>query len=845
MANGVFQSTLQAAEEAAMTSPVKKKHKAVKRKAKLAPTSGGRMPVAKNPPLATGSQVRSATPAIPVQDADVSPADPATAANSVALGPTPFPGANPKGSFTLNFADADIRVIIEAVSKYTGKNFIIDPQVKGKVTIISQRPMNAKQIYEVFLSILKVHGYAAVPGKDVIKIVPDANAKQDAIENMNPRYDSDSDEIVTHVIEVKHVDANQLVPILRPLVPQRGHLAAVPTSNVIIISDSASNIARLVTIINRIDQVTGDEVEVIPLQHASASEIVRILGQLDAGGRDPKSPQERTKIVADDRTNSLLISGDKSARLRQRTLIAHLDTPMELGGNTHVVYLRNAVAKDLVPVLTGISQGKAGAAKPPGPGGDITIQADANTNALVISAPADLFRSMKTVIQQLDVRRAQVMVEAVIAEVSTDASRELGVQWAVDGRQSGNAIGLVNFNLSTPITAYANLASPPSPIGFNVGFGNFNSSTKIGALLSMLAGDAYTNILSTPSLVTLDNEEAQIVVGQNVPFVTGSFSNTGGGTTPSNPFQTIERKDVGITLKIKPQINEGDAIKLDVTQEVSNVASSSVASDIITNKRSIKTSVVVDDGQIVALGGLIEDNVREAEQKVPGLGDIPLLGWLFRYQKTTKVKTNLMVFLHPMIMKDEKSIGAITTEKYNYIRAQQLLMRQKGVNLMSDEVAPLLPEIAELLKLPPAYEDSSQREELSRPASLRPPSQPPAETTRRAVPPPSPAQKLAEPPQTAPAAKPAPSQPSSAAPSLPAGPPPLSPNIPLPAEPPAVEPETPAIPAEPAPTAPAATPVPGGGALPSDPSTEPAAPVDSNLPLLPPPGDGNAGRVTQ
>lgn len=708
------------AESAPITAPivepvaepvVKKKRKPVKKRAKKATTNS--VPPLVTPVIATtAAQTNTALP--PVVNASTN------VPVNVAASAAPKNAIAQPDKFTLNFADADIRVIIEAVSKYTGRNFIVDPQVKGKVTIISQRPMDAKQIYEVFLSILKVHGYAAVPGKDVIKIVPDANAKQEAIDNMNFRRDSDSDEVVTHVIEVKYVDAGQLVPILRPLVPQRGHLAAVPTSNVIIISDSASNIARLVHIINRIDQVTGNELEVIPLQHASAAELLRILTQLDS--KDPKGPQERTRMVADERTNSLLISGDKNARLRVRALIAHLDTPVEIGGNTHVVYLRNAVAKDLVPVLTGISQGKAGVAVPKPAGGEIIIQADQNTNALVITAPVDVFRSLKSVIQQLDVRRAQVIVEAVIAEVSNDTTRELGVQWAVDGRQGNNAVGLVNFNISTPITAYANLASPPTPVGFNVGFGDLTGTNKIAALLSMLAGDAYTNILSTPSLVTLDNEEAQIVVGQNVPFVTGSFSSTGGTAAPANPFQTIERKDVGLTLKIKPQINEGDAIKLDVTQEVSSLSSTSIASDIITNKRSIKTSVVVDDGQIVVLGGLIEDNLRESEQKVPGLGDIPILGWLFRYQKTTKVKTNLMVFLHPTIMKDERSIRAITTEKYNYIRAQQASVREKGVRLMKDEVSPMLPELQELIKLPPTYEDSKQRQELSQPpdqSSLR------------------------------------------------------------------------------------------------------------------------------
>jgi general secretion pathway protein D len=619
-----------------------------------------------------------------------------------------------ENQITLNFADADISTVIEAVSKFTGQNFIVDPRVKGKVTIISQRPMNADQVYQVFLSVLKVHGFAAIPGPDVVKIVPDVNAKQDAIDTLDGARGDTGDALITQIIEVKHVDANQLVPILRPLVPQRGHLASVPSSNVIIIADTAANIARLTEIIRRIDTVSGDEIEVIPLQHASATEVTRVITQLDSN--DPKVAGSKPKLVADERTNSILLSGDKTTRLRLKALIASLDTPMEVGGNIHVVYLRNAVAKDLVPVLTGVSQnvakGKTGTA---GASSNIVIQADEHTNSLVITAPPEVFRSLKSVISQLDVRRAQVMVDAVIAEITTDKARELGVQWAVDGRNGGNAVGLINFTLGTPITAYANLSSPPNPTGFNVGFGDFTGSNKIAALLSMLAGDSHTNILSTPTLVTLDNQEAEIVVGQNVPFVTGSYANTGGGTTPSNPFTTIQRQDVGLTLKIKPQINEGDSIKMDVTQEVSSIAPSSGASDLITNKRSIKTSVMVDDGQVIVLGGLIKDDLTQTEQKVPGLGDIPLLGWLFRYEKTEKIKTNLMVFLHPTILKDKSTIQSLTNQKYNYFRAEQLDMRQKGLHLMDDKEMPVMPDMKELLTLPPPYEDSAQRMELGNP----------------------------------------------------------------------------------------------------------------------------------
>lgn len=607
---------------------------------------------------------------------------------------------------TLNFVDADIHGLIESVSRITGINFIVDPRIKGKVTLISNKEMPSEDVYQVFLSVLKVHGFAAVVGSNVTKIVPEVNAKQDAIPFMNKRIYKGSDAFVTRVIEVRYIDAAQLVPILRPLVPQRGHLAAYPASNVLVISDSASNIQRLEKIIRSIDQATSDEVEVIPLEHASATEIVRIMQQL--GGQNPKQ-KKKLNAVADERTNSILLGGPRSSRVRTRALISHLDTPLDSGGDTHVVYLRNAVAKDLVPVLTGISKsiaakGKTKAAATPT---NIIIEAHESTNALVISAPANVVRSLKSVIQKLDIRRAQVLVESVIAEVSEEATRELGIQWAGGGSNSTRPVGLINFD--NGYSAYNLLSDvPPPATGLTLGVGDLIGTSRIGALVRALATDVGTNILSTPSLVTIDNKEAEIVVGQNVPFITGSFSGTGsGGSNPSNPFTTIQRQDVGITLKIKPQINEGNAIKLDVQQEVSSLSPSTVGADLITNKRSIKTTVMVEDGGVVVLGGLIEETLRESEQRVPLLGDIPLLGLLFRYNKTTKVKTNLMVFIHPQIMKDDAMLNSLTNEKYNFIRAKQLAIRERGVRLLPDDESPLLPEMKDFLTLPPAYEDSS------------------------------------------------------------------------------------------------------------------------------------------
>lgn len=609
---------------------------------------------------------------------------------------------------TLNFNSTDINAVISAVSEMTGRNFIVDPRVKGKVTVISHRALKSSEIYQVFLSVLKVHGFAAIPGKNVTKIVPEVNAKQDSISTGNKTIPF-SDEFITQVLEIKNVDAAQLVPILRPLVPQRGHLAAYPGSNVLVISDSAANIRRLKKIISSIDQATGDEIEVVALQHASASEVVRIIQQLSS--QDPK--KKKNNLIADDRTNSILLGGNKASRLRTKALIAHLDTPVDVGGSTQVVYLRNAVAKDLVPVLTGVSKSVSGAkGKKVGvtkSSNNISIQADENTNSLVITAPPDVFRSLRAVIRRLDVRRAQVLVEAVIAEVSTIATEEFGIQWGAGSANDGVA-GVVNFALGGGIGGL--LTSPPTlGNGFNLVAGNPTGTNPIAALIRAINTDDKSNILSTPSLLTLDNEEAEIVVAENVPFLTGSFTGTGGGgTAGTNPFQTIKREDVGLTLKITPQINEGNAIKMKIEQEVSAVKEVSKAVDLTTTKRSIKTNVVVEDGQMIVLGGLIEETLSEQEHSVPLLGSIPLLGYFFRYNTSTVDKTNLMVFIQPTILKDAAVATAYTGDKYNFIRAKQLKLREDGFNLASEEDSPLLAKNKQFLTLPKPYSPDEEDE---------------------------------------------------------------------------------------------------------------------------------------
>ena len=615
---------------------------------------------------------------------------------------------------TLNLNNADIEALIKTVSEHTGKNFVIDPRVKGKVTVISAHPMDKDEFFQVFLSILEVHGFSTIPSGDLIKIVPDVKAKQSGIPTGSSLNQLPGDQVVTRIIQVTNVNATQLVPILRPLIPQEGHLAAYPATNVLIISDRRQNVDRLLKIIGQIDQVSDSSIEVVTLQHASAAEVVRILNGLQDTAAKGATSAGGIKLVADERTNSVLISGDPTSRLRAKVVIQHLDTPFDNAGNAQVIYLKYANATDLVQVLTGVSESmdsskQAGGQAKGKPDIPINIQADEAANALIITAPPDQYRALEAIIRKLDIRRAQVLVEAIIAEVSYDKARKLGVQWIVDGTPDGTGpVGVINLgspSITDIGTAIAAGGSVSLGSGTLIGGGKFDSdSVNFAALIQALESDSTSNILSTPSLMTLDNQEAEIVIGQNVPFITGSYTSTGSSSTSVNPFQTVQREDVGLTLKVKPQINEGNAVKLEIEQEVSSINStaSTGASDIVTNKRTIKTVVMVEDGNTIVLGGLIDENLQQTEERVPLLGDVPLLGALFRATGTTKVKRNLMVFLRPVIMRDAAVNARISNSKYNYFRAQQIDMKQEGVNLLSDEETPILP--ARFNDMPPPFD---------------------------------------------------------------------------------------------------------------------------------------------
>jgi len=604
-----------------------------------------------------------------------------------------------QATVTPNYKDADLQQVIEAVGAITGKNFIIDPRVKAQVTMVSSTPMSAEAFYEAFLSILQVYGYVAVPAGNVIKILPDANARQMPGWEGAAANNRRADDIITQVVLVRNVAAAQLVPILRPLIPQYGHLAAHPGSNMLIISDRAANVERIMSIVKRIDQSGDDEYEVIRLSHASAAETVRVVGALQQGaGADGA---KAITVVADERTNSILISGDKNDRLRLRTLIAHLDTPLEQGGDTQVRYLRYADAAELSGKLeTQYQNARTEGAVSATTGRDITIWADEQTNALVITAPPKVMRSLMSVIDKLDIRRAQVLVEAIIVEVSGNSIDQLGVTWAALG--TDDILGLTNTDLTTSIADFAGLIGgdstnlPTLQPGATFGVGSIRSSgSGWAALIQALESDADTNILARPNIVTLDNEEAEINVGEEVPFITGSYSNTGSSGGAVNPFQTVQREQVGLQLKITPQINEGDAVLLKIEEEISNLQGKADAVDLITTNRTLTTSVIVEDRGILVLGGLLQDVAIVSQQRVPILGNIPVIGALFRSEKTELRKTNLMLFIRPKILRDSVAAAYETNEKYSLIREMQLTEQQGKNPFMRKIKPPVLPELEE------------------------------------------------------------------------------------------------------------------------------------------------------
>ena len=618
--------------------------------------------------------------------------------------------ASAQAEVTLNLKDADISTLIQTVSEVTGRNFIIDPRVKGKVTVISSSPMDEDSVYETFLAVLQVQGFAAIPSGGTVKIVPETNARQEGSSFSGTASDLAIDEIVTHVYSIQNVSAAQLVPILRPLVPQWGHLAAYAPSNMLIIADRAANVQRMANLIRKIDQSGDRGIEIVRLEYATATDVVSTLSALAQGGGKPQkgAQQQQVAAIADERSNAVLIAGDRAERQKLLEVVAQLDIPVGEDGATQVVYLRFADAENLAPILEGYAEEANRSGKRAGAGkaasatrnqSQATVLADKDTNALIITAPPKTKRQIREVIAKLDIRRAQVLVEALIAEVSANKSAQLGVDWAVLNDERIAAAGILDPDtLSGLAAALAPNGSPAGLVsqGINIGAGrDRGDGTSFAVLIKALQGDGDSNILSTPTLVTLDNEEAEISVGQEVPFLTGSFSNTGVSSSTAgvvNPFQTIERKDVGLTLGITPQINEGNTIKLELELEISSLVSSATgAVDLITNKRTLNNTTSVDDGQVLVLGGLIDDSLDDTQRGVPFFSSIPVIGSLFQFRSINKVKRNLMIFIRPAILRKQAEGDIFSRRKYESLRSLQRSMGSTAVPLIGGERILLAP----------------------------------------------------------------------------------------------------------------------------------------------------------
>lgn len=624
--------------------------------------------------------------------------------------------AAPDEKISLNFVNTEIEEVVRAVSHIAGKNFLMDPRVKGSINIVTATPIPPALAYDVLLSALRMQGYAAVESGGVTKIMPEADAKLNI--GAASEAKSGGDKLVTRVYTLKNESAAQMVPVLRPLIAPNNIIVAYPNSNVLVITDYASNLKRIEQIIASVDQSKVDGPVIIPIKYGSAVDMAATINRLMQDGSTVAAgsadASQRFTLIADARSNFLLLNTDSPARvMRVRNLVASLDVAGSSPGNMHVIYLKNADASKLAQTLRSVVAGDTSvqgnsaapvAGTPPATGaasGGI-VQADVFSNALIITAPDAVYNNLRAVVEMLDVRRAQIFVEALIAEVTADKVAEFGVQWQnMNGLSNpGNqVIGGTNFGTTgNIISSSSNLSSVGQ--GLNIGVVNGTSTIQgvgtivnLGVLAKFLEKDTNANILSTPNLLTLDNEEAKIIVGQNVPFLTGSYAQTGSSTTAA-PFQTIERKDVGLTLRIKPQITQGGTVKLQVYQEVSSVNSLTNAAGVITDKRSLDSTVLVDEGQIVVLGGLIQDSVSTTQDKVPVLGDIPLLGSLFRHEVRQRSKTNLMIFIRPYVLRTDKSLDGLTQSRYEYLRGEEKNVKIHNSMVLPDMDAPVLPPLS-------------------------------------------------------------------------------------------------------------------------------------------------------
>jgi general secretion pathway protein D len=639
---------------------------------------------------------------------------------------------------TLNFTNADIEAVARTMATLTGRNVVVDPRVKGTITLNTETPVSPAVAYQQFRTLLRLQGFTIVQGDDLDKVLPEADAKLQAgtvaVAESGDRTGS-GNQLMTQIIRLQHENANNLVPVLRPLISPNNTINVNPGNNSLVITDYADNLRRLARIVAALDVANATDLEVVPLKNANASDLAPlVLRLLDSGGGAVAGQGDasfKTTILAEPRSNALILRAANQARLALAlSLIEKLDKPASNGtngdaGNIYVVYLKNANAVQLAPTLRAAMSSEArptvtstpgapvaagtaaAAASAPSTGGQ--IQADPATNALIITASQPQYRQLRAVIDKLDARRAQVFVESLIAEVNADKAAEFGIQWQGALGKAGDAnVGLLGTNFSIGGANIISLATKAASgtvapsTGINIGVANqTNGVYVLGFLARFLEANGDGNILSTPNLLTLDNEEAKIVIGQNVPFVTGQYTNTGGTGNTVNPFQTIERKDVGLTLRVKPQISESGTVKLTIFQEVSSVQASSVnsATGLITNKRSIESNVLVNDGAIVVLGGLLSDEYAGNQEKVPGLGDIPLFGNLFKSEARSRKKTNLMVFLRPVVVRDAAASDALSLDRYDMMRTNQQQAQPVPSTMVPINEAPMLP-VAPIPALP-------------------------------------------------------------------------------------------------------------------------------------------------
>jgi general secretion pathway protein D len=697
------------------------------------------------------------TPTRPARPRLRVPALTLTLALAIGAGALPAPAAAQAGApgepaaarsrapVTVNFVNADIEAVTRAFAAMIGRQIAVDPRVRGTITVYTEQPVSVREAYLTYLSALRGLGFAMVDASGLLKVVPEAEAKLQTGTVSVGEVQVRGDQIITQIFPLQHENPNNLVAVLRPLITANNTINANPGSNSLIITDYASNLRRLGQIIAALDRPSDADLDIVVLQHAVASDLAPLVQRLQASGPVRAGPQAAlaaaggVTVVAEPRSNALIIRAPNASRLAAtRALIAQLDVPaggVGPAGNIWVVHLKNADATRLATVLRaafaggggGGGAGTAVSTSTPGPtgGGTTTagaataatapvtasaapstggfIQADPATNSLIISAPEPLYRQVRSMIEQLDARRAQVYIESMIVEVSGDDAADFGFQWQglIGQRGDSNLVGIgTNFSRGGSNIIDLNVGAAQGQInlgeGFNIGLvRSFGGTYALAAIARMLQTQATTNIVSTPNLITLDNEEAKIVVGENVPFITGQF--TGTGTAVTSPFQTIERKDVGITLRIKPQIGENGTVRMTIFQEQSSVKETAAVGTSnagpSTTKRSIESTVVVDDGQIIVLGGLIEDRFVESKSKVPLLGDLPYLGALFRSESREKRRTNLMVFLRPVVMRDQAASDQLSADRYEQLRTQQQRQQPAPSPVLPIEGAPVLPEL--------------------------------------------------------------------------------------------------------------------------------------------------------